>query len=91
MANPALAHARRRDELKRGERPRLGVHRRGRDFGRTNFGRKCKALTSAAEDLGAIGRDNAYGFGLVRAKEADLFLASASNTCDSGGGDPGGD
>ena len=48
------------------------------------------ALTSTAEDLGAVGRDNAYGFGLVRAKQANLFLASASNTCDSGGGDPGG-
>ena len=41
------------------------------------------ALTSTAEDLGAVGRDNAYGFGLVRAKQANLFLASASNTCDS--------
>jgi len=33
------------------------------------------ALTSSAEDLGAAGRDDAYGFGLVRAKNALDALA----------------
>lgn len=39
-----------------------------------------KALQSSAEDLGAAGRDDAYGFGLVQAKAALDFLAG------SGGG-----
>jgi subtilisin family serine protease len=34
------------------------------------------ALTSTARDLGAPGRDNAYGFGLVQAKDALLALGS---------------
>ena len=42
------------------------------------------ALTSTAEDLGAVGRDNAYGFGLVQAREANEFFVN--NACDSGGG-----
>ncbi|WP_078083667.1 S8 family serine peptidase [Microbulbifer mangrovi] len=46
------------------------------------------ALTSTAEDLGAAGRDNAYGYGLVQAKDAVDYLTA--NGC-SGSGDGGGD
>ncbi|WP_028108193.1 S8 family serine peptidase [Ferrimonas futtsuensis] len=46
------------------------------------------ALSSTAEDLGAAGRDDAYGHGLVRAYDAHLALASC--TGGSGGGDTGG-
>jgi len=35
-----------------------------------------QALTSSAEDLGTAGRDNSYGFGLVRAKAALDALAA---------------
>ena len=42
------------------------------------------ALGSTAEDLGAPGRDNAYGYGLVQAKAAVDFLAL--NACGGGGG-----
>jgi serine protease len=34
------------------------------------------ALAASAEDLGAAGRDNAYGFGLVQAVAADEYLTS---------------
>ncbi|ADN74675.1 peptidase S8 and S53 subtilisin kexin sedolisin [Ferrimonas balearica DSM 9799] len=44
------------------------------------------ALNATAEDLGAAGRDNAYGHGLVQAKAASDYLAT--NGC--GGGDTGG-
>ncbi len=44
------------------------------------------ALAATAEDLGAAGRDNAYGHGLVQAKAASDYLAA--NGC--GGGDNGG-
>ena len=36
------------------------------------------ALQATAEDLGAVGRDNAYGFGLVRAKNALDSLGGGS-------------
>ena len=42
------------------------------------------ALDATAEDLGAAGRDNAYGYGLVQASAANSYLAA--NGC--GGGDP---
>ncbi len=42
------------------------------------------ALQATAEDLGDPGRDNAYGFGLVRAKVADDYLGL--NPCGGGGG-----
>lgn len=41
------------------------------------------ALGNSAEDLGASGRDNAYGFGLVQAQDAVDYLTA--NPC--GGGD----
>lgn len=41
------------------------------------------ALQSTAEDLGAAGRDTAYGYGLVQAKAADDLLATS---CGGGGG-----
>jgi len=46
------------------------------------------ALDNTAEDLGAAGRDNAYGYGLVRAKAADDYLQA--NGCGSTGGGGGG-
>ncbi len=46
------------------------------------------ALGSTAEDLGVAGRDNAYGHGLVQAKDAVDFLAL--NACGGGGGGGGG-
>ncbi|WP_160152243.1 S8 family serine peptidase [Microbulbifer sp. ALW1] len=42
------------------------------------------ALTSTAEDLGTAGRDNAYGFGLVKAKDAVDYLTA--NGCGGGSG-----
>jgi subtilisin family serine protease len=36
------------------------------------------ALTATAEDLGVMGRDNAYGFGLVQANDAVDYLATQS-------------
>jgi serine protease len=47
------------------------------------------ALTSTAEDLGAAGRDNSFGFGLVRAKAAADALTGGSGGS-GGGGDTGG-
>lgn len=54
------------------------------------------ALAASAKDLGAAGRDNAYGHGLVQAKAAVDYLTA--NGCggstgggDTGGGDEGGD
>lgn len=41
------------------------------------------ALTSTAKDLGASGRDNAYGYGLVQAKAAITALAASTG---GGGG-----
>lgn len=38
------------------------------------------ALQKSAEDLGAAGRDNSYGYGLIQAKAA-LDLLSAGDTC----------
>jgi subtilisin family serine protease len=50
------------------------------------------ALNATAEDLGAAGRDNAYGYGLVQAKAAaDYLTANActgSNPGSGGGGKP---
>lgn len=43
------------------------------------------ALQQTAEDLGAAGKDNSYGYGLVQAKAAFDFLKA-----DTGGGDDGG-
>ncbi|MBT1445384.1 S8 family serine peptidase [Shewanella sp. JM162201] len=45
------------------------------------------ALRATAEDLGVAGRDDAYGYGLVRAKAAVTYLA---NGCDGGSGSGGG-
>jgi len=48
------------------------------------------ALDMSAEDLGAVGRDNVYGFGLVQAGDVAAYLLA--NSCDDGGadgGDPG--
>ncbi len=49
------------------------------------------ALNASAKDLGAAGRDTAYGFGLVQAKAAVDYLNA--NGCSGGGtgGDTGGD
>mgnify|MGYP003631350329 FL=1 len=48
------------------------------------------ALTSAAEDKGANGRDNLYGFGLMQLEDAYSYLNT--NGCGgSGGSDPGTD
>jgi subtilisin family serine protease/chitodextrinase len=44
-----------------------------------------QALSSSAEDLGPAGRDNAYGYGLVRAANA---LAALQATGCAGGGNP---
>lgn len=46
------------------------------------------ALQASAKDLGAAGRDVAYGFGLVQAKAAVDYLNA--NSCSGGGGDTGG-
>ncbi len=43
-----------------------------------------QALQATAQDLGAAGRDNAYGYGLVQAKAAFDYLAA--NPCGGGGG-----
>ena len=43
-----------------------------------------QALTQTAEDLGAAGRDTAYGFGLVRAKAALCYLAPLHSACTGG-------
>jgi serine protease len=48
------------------------------------------ALAATAEDLGPVGRDNAYGFGLIRAKAA-LDSLTGGGSDDGGGGDDGGD
>ncbi|MDX1455177.1 MAG: S8 family serine peptidase [Gammaproteobacteria bacterium] len=42
------------------------------------------AMNATAEDLGSNGRDNAFGFGLVKARAATDYLASQS----CGGGNP---
>lgn len=47
------------------------------------------ALNATAEDLGASGRDNLYGYGLVQAKDAYDYLMS--NGCAAGGGNGGDD
>ena len=43
-----------------------------------------QALQQTAEDLGAAGRDNAYGYGLVRAKAALCYLAPTHTACTGG-------
>ncbi len=54
------------------------------------------ALAATAEDLGAAGRDNAYGYGLVQAKAASDYLTTygcagdGSNGGDGGNGGNGG-
>jgi len=48
------------------------------------------ALNMTAEDLGAGGRDNAYGYGLVQAKAASDFLDVGCDGPGSGGGGGGG-
>ncbi|MEX2961856.1 S8 family serine peptidase [Microbulbifer sp. TYP-18] len=49
------------------------------------------ALDATAEDLGAAGRDNAYGYGLVQAKAAfDYLAANACSGSNPGGGSGGG-
>lgn len=53
------------------------------------------ALNATAEDRGAAGRDNLYGYGIVKAKDAYDYLATngcaGGNGGDTGGGDDGGD
>jgi len=46
------------------------------------------ALTTTADDLGAAGRDNAYGYGLIQAAAANDYLTA--NVCGGGGGGGGG-
>ena len=46
------------------------------------------ALGASAKDLGGAGRDNAYGFGLVRAANAVAYITA--NPCGGGGGGDGG-
>ncbi len=46
------------------------------------------ALGASAKDLGEAGRDNAYGFGLVRAANAVAYITA--NPCGGGGGGDGG-
>jgi serine protease len=48
-----------------------------------------QALRDSAEDLGAAGKDNSYGFGLVRAAAAKDLLAGSSGGGGGGGGDDG--
>ncbi|MCD1597360.1 S8 family serine peptidase [Rheinheimera aquimaris] len=43
-------------------------------------------LATTAEDLGTAGRDNSYGYGLVRTKAAYDYIAQ--NGCDGNGGEP---
>jgi len=38
------------------------------------------AMQATAEDLGAAGRDNAYGFGLVQASDAMAYLGTPTNS-----------
>jgi serine protease len=45
-----------------------------------------KALQNTAEDLGAAGKDNSYGYGLVQAKAAHDYLNLPANACSGGGG-----
>ena len=49
-----------------------------------------KALNDSAEDLGSSGRDQAYGYGLVRAKAAHDYLTEFGCEGDTGGGGGGG-
>ncbi|WP_417666219.1 S8 family serine peptidase [Pseudidiomarina sp.] len=49
------------------------------------------ALHASAKDLGAAGRDNAYGHGLVQAKAAVDYLTANGCGGSTGGGDTGGD
>lgn len=49
------------------------------------------ALASTAEDLGTVGRDDAYGYGLVQAKAAYDYLATNGCAGDTGGSDGGTD
>lgn len=46
-----------------------------------------QALDATAQDLGAVGRDTAYGYGLVQAKAAFDYLTA--NGCVPGGGGTG--
>ncbi|HEY9043763.1 MAG TPA: S8 family serine peptidase [Rheinheimera sp.] len=43
-------------------------------------------LATTAEDLGTVGRDNSYGYGLVRTKAAYDYIAQ--NGCDGNGSEP---
>lgn len=47
------------------------------------------ALNATAKDLVSAGRDNAYGYGLIQAKDAVDYLTA--NGCGGSGGDTGGD
>lgn len=51
------------------------------------------ALNASAKDLGAAGRDNAYGYGLVQTQSAVDYLTTngCSGSVDDGGGSDGGD
>lgn len=50
-----------------------------------------QALRDSAEDLGAAGKDNSYGYGLVRATAAkDLLAGGGGGDNGGGGGDNGG-
>lgn len=49
------------------------------------------ALKSTAEDAGAAGKDDYFGYGIVKAKAAFEHLTSVGCDADNGGGEPGGD
>ncbi|WP_299791835.1 S8 family serine peptidase [uncultured Shewanella sp.] len=48
------------------------------------------ALRASAEDLGVTGRDDYYGYGLVQAREASLYLGTDCGASAGGGGADGG-
>ena len=49
-----------------------------------------QTLRSSAQDLGALGRDNSYGYGLVQAKAAADRMALGCGPGTGGSGKPGG-
>ncbi len=49
-----------------------------------------QTLRSSAQDLGALGRDNSYGYGLVQAKAAADKMALGCGPGTGGSGKPGG-
>ena len=49
-----------------------------------------QTLRSSAQDLGAVGRDNSYGYGLIQARGAADRLALGCGGGTGGSGKPGG-